>query len=209
MKRVLILSPSAITQAGLAVLIAEASNQWEPIKTSLPGDHWPTLPPADCALMSWPLAEDSLADLDFSAETALPVVALLAPESDPSPVELWQAGLVGLLPEQASGQEIVAALNAAMAGLMTIHPVLLRNLLPLEVALQPVIPSRQPEALTPREVEVLTLLANGLSNKAIAQRLHLSEHTVKYHTSAIFAKLDVSTRTEAAIAGAKAGLILL
>ena len=64
-------------------------------------------------------------------------------------------------------------------------------------------------ALTPREIEVLTLLAQGASNKTIAQTLIISEHTVKFHLSAIFAKLDVSTRTEAAIAGARLGLILL
>ncbi len=208
MKRVLIISPSAITQAGLAALIAEADDQWEGLRTGQPV-AWSALPPADCALISWPLAEDGLASLDFSAEPAPPVVALLDQESHLSALELWQAGLVGVLPEQASGKEIIAALNAAAAGLMTIHPRLISDRLSLETALPNFVPSEQAEALTPREVEVLTLLADGLSNKAIAQRLHLSEHTVKYHTSALFAKLNVSSRTEAAIVGAKAGLILL
>ncbi|NJL47054.1 MAG: response regulator transcription factor [Leptolyngbyaceae cyanobacterium SM2_5_2] len=208
MKRVLIISLSAITQAGLAALIAEASDQWEGVRTRLPLATWPAFPPADCALVSWPLAEDEVASLDVAAEVALPVVALLGQGVDISPVELWQAGLTGLLPEQASGREIVAALNAAVAGLIAIHPRFLSDLLVLDVALLPRLPSEQ-AVLTPREVEVLTLLADGLSNKAIAQQLHLSEHTIKYHISAIFAKLNVSTRTEAAIVGAKAGLILL
>nr|WP_242028103.1 response regulator transcription factor [Pseudanabaena sp. FACHB-2040] len=65
------------------------------------------------------------------------------------------------------------------------------------------------QPLTNREVEVLTLLAEGVGNKTIARRLTLSEHTVKFHISTIFAKLNVSSRTEAVIVGARLGLILL
>jgi DNA-binding NarL/FixJ family response regulator len=209
MKRVLILSPSAITQAGLSAIIAEESDRWQvmnaaaqPTLSREPGD-WSNA--ADCALVSWPMMGDGPTDLDLV--NGLPVVALLNAWSDVDLPELLQIGWVGLLPSQASGAEIVAALDAATAGLMTIHPTLLDSLLTLNGSLQSKPP--QAEALTPREVEVLALLAEGLSNKAIARRLHLSEHTIKYHTTAIFAKLNVSSRTEAAIAGARAGLILL
>jgi DNA-binding NarL/FixJ family response regulator len=137
------------------------------------------------------------------------MVALLEPGSNLALPELLHHGLAGLLPDQASGAEIVAALEAAVAGLITVHPALVDGLLAGNGERPPIAPLGQAEALTPREVEVLALLAEGLSNKAIARRLHLSDHTVKYHTSAIFAKLNVSSRTEAAIAGARAGLILL
>lgn len=65
------------------------------------------------------------------------------------------------------------------------------------------------EALTPRELEVLEVLAEGLSNRAIALRLHISEHTVKFHVSAIFAKLGAENRTDAVRRGVRLGLITL
>lgn len=221
MKRVLILSPSAITQAGLSALIAEESttdpdrsaNRWQVIPSSpapltvAASEAWNNA--ADCALISWPLASGGQPDLELVEDLAMPVVALIDVWSDVALGELLQTGRVGLLPGQASGAEIVAALDAAVAGLVVVHPALLDSLLTSTESLQSTAPPAQTEALTPREVEVLAMLAEGLSNKAIARRLHLSEHTIKYHTSAIFTKLNVSSRTEAAIAGARAGFILL
>ncbi|MBD2108438.1 response regulator transcription factor [Nodosilinea sp. FACHB-13] len=214
MKRVLIISPSAITQAGLSSIIAEESaadtdgsaNRWQVVGAAAQplSREWA----ADCALVSWPMVGDGLSDLDLVNDLAMPVVALIDAWSDVALLELLQ-GRIGLLPGQASGAEIVAALDAAVAGLVAVHPSLLDSLLASTESLQATAPPHQTEALTPREVEVLTMLAEGLSNKAIARRLHLSEHTIKYHTSAIFSKLNVSSRTEAAIAGARAGFILL
>jgi DNA-binding CsgD family transcriptional regulator len=63
------------------------------------------------------------------------------------------------------------------------------------------------EALTPREHEVLALLADGISNRDIATRLNISEHTVKFHLASIFGKLGVSTRTEAVQRGLRLGVI--
>ncbi|MGB8698897.1 MAG: helix-turn-helix transcriptional regulator [Thermosynechococcaceae cyanobacterium] len=65
------------------------------------------------------------------------------------------------------------------------------------------------ECLTPREMEVLAFLSQGLSNKAIATRLHLSAHRVKFHVGSIFEKLGASSRTEAVAIGLRQGLILL
>jgi DNA-binding NarL/FixJ family response regulator len=63
--------------------------------------------------------------------------------------------------------------------------------------------------LTPREVEVLRLLADGLANKEIAGRLGISDHTAKFHVAAILGKLHAATRAEAVAIGLRAGLILL
>ena len=63
------------------------------------------------------------------------------------------------------------------------------------------------EALTPREKDVLALLADGYRNREIAERLGISEHTVKFHLASIFGKLGASTRTEAVRKGLKLGLI--
>jgi DNA-binding NarL/FixJ family response regulator len=64
-------------------------------------------------------------------------------------------------------------------------------------------------ALTPRELDVLAALADGASNKAIARRLGISYHTVKFHVAAILAKLDADSRTEAVARAAHLGLVML
>jgi DNA-binding NarL/FixJ family response regulator len=66
-----------------------------------------------------------------------------------------------------------------------------------------------PEPLTTREHEVLQLLAEGLSNKLVARRLRISEHTVKFHVSSIYAKLGATNRTEAVSHAARRGLVTL
>ena len=69
--------------------------------------------------------------------------------------------------------------------------------------------SRPAQSLTPRESEVLAMLAEGLGNRAIAARLAISEHTVKTHVAAIFGKLGVSTRAEAVAIGVRSGMLML
>jgi DNA-binding NarL/FixJ family response regulator len=70
-------------------------------------------------------------------------------------------------------------------------------------------PDRPLEALTPRELDVLTLLADGVGNREIARRLEITEHTVKFHLSAVFGKLGATTRTEAVRRALRYGLIHL
>jgi DNA-binding NarL/FixJ family response regulator len=122
-----------------------------------------------------------------------------------------------ILPAWASDKEIHAAIEAVGAGLMTIHPGVFSEVLAAEnerVAFIPEYSSRELldspiQQLSPRESEILNLLADGLANKEIAWRLKISEHTVKFHISSIFNKLDASTRAEAVAIGARRGLIIL
>jgi DNA-binding CsgD family transcriptional regulator len=72
-----------------------------------------------------------------------------------------------------------------------------------------VAPDLLAEPLTAREHEVVQLLAQGLSNKAVGERLGISEHTAKFHVNAILTKLDAQTRTDAVVRAARLGLILL
>ena len=65
------------------------------------------------------------------------------------------------------------------------------------------------EALSPREIEVLGMMAEGIGNKEIAARLAISEHTVKFHVASIMGKLHAGTRTEAVMLGVRMGLILV
>jgi two-component system, NarL family, response regulator YdfI len=115
-----------------------------------------------------------------------------------------QAGVRGILPDTSTELELSAAMVAIASGWVVMHPSAIESFdLRSKVTLDRV------RVLTPREVEVLVQIGAGLGNKAIAQILHVSEHTVKFHISSIFQKLDVSTRTEAVTAGIRLGLILL
>jgi len=95
---------------------------------------------------------------------------------------------------------MLAAVHAVALGLVVIAP----SLLPEGVARTN---SDSFEALTTRELEVLTLMAEGMPNKQIAAELGLSLHTVKFHAAAIFAKLGAASRTEAVTQGIRFGLL--
>lgn len=147
--------------------------------------------------------------LSPDAAQRTPAFVLLVDEpTATTAAEALRGGARGVLPTDATPDEIIAALEAAAAGLVT---------LPADVAATLVssarLPSRQPVAatqpLTPREIEVLGMLAEGLANKNIAARLGISEHTVKTHVASILTKLDAFSRAEAVAIGARQGLILL
>jgi two-component system, NarL family, response regulator YdfI len=110
-----------------------------------------------------------------------------------------------ILPRSASPAELVAAIQAAAAGLIAVHPDSVEAL----VAGPRSAPTRQPQSLTPRELGVLEMLAEGVGNKEIAKRLGISEHTVKFHIGSIFGKLGANTRTEAVTQGIRQGYVLI
>ena len=120
-------------------------------------------------------------------------------------VRAVRSGARAVLPRSASADAIVAAVEAAAAGLVVLPADTLAEL-PQGTAAGTAAP---PEPLTAREAQILALLAEGLVNKQIAARLGISRHTVKTHLAALFHKLGVSTRAEAVAAGARAGMILL
>ncbi|MSQ36473.1 MAG: response regulator transcription factor [Dehalococcoidia bacterium] len=153
-------------------------------------------------------AADVEAVATFAARTAAPLV-LLGGRGD----ELARA-LAGVpharLPRDATADELAAAVRAVAAGLIVAHPAALRGVPSAGVG-----GAHDDErwgddpGLTPRELEVLRELARGLPNKAVARELGISEHTVKYHTGAIFAKLGARSRTEAVTLAARRGLLAL
>jgi DNA-binding NarL/FixJ family response regulator len=108
-------------------------------------------------------------------------------------------GGLALLPTSASADQIVAAIEATAAGLAVVHPDHAGSLSAR--------PSDDP--LTPREREVLHLLAAGLGNKEIAGRLAISDHTAKFHVSQILAKLNAVSRAEAVSIAMRRGLVPL
>lgn len=114
-----------------------------------------------------------------------------------------EAGAVGYLLKDVGRAELLAAIRAAGAGQPSLHPVAQRYL--MQQVLAPTAASPL-AVLTQREVEVLRLIAAGESNKSIARRLSLSIGTVKGHVSAILAKLNVNSRTQAALLAVEQGL---
>ena len=141
-------------------------------------------------------------------ESRTPAIVLLTDTEDAHVNDWINFGISAVLPLEATASEIGGAVQAAAAGLFVIHPVVIESLSDLRPVVPPGGETSQP-SLTPREVEVLNLMAQGLGNKEIAWRLGISEHTVKFHIGSIFNKLDVSGRTEAVTVGIRTGLIML
>ena len=127
-------------------------------------------------------------------------IVLLVPEPDPAVVnQIRRAGVGGVLQSNASSEQIVQAIKSVASGLMV-----------FDRALAPQSPDDELlEQLTPRENEVLRLLADGLGNKEIALKLSVSEHTIKFHIHSILGKLGAASRTEAVTRGLRSGLIEL
>jgi DNA-binding NarL/FixJ family response regulator len=125
-----------------------------------------------------------------------PVVVLWNPERADAVHALLRLGVRALLPRNAGARELIAALEGANAGLVSLAPEVLESLVSPNF--------RQPvRAATPGHA------AEGLGNKIVASRLGISEHTVKTHIASIFTKLGADTRAEAVAIGARHGMILL
>jgi len=144
--------------------------------------------------------------------TDFSVVLLTESASPAASAEAFRAGVHAVLPNDISPDQLVAALQAAAIGLLVLHPTLapaqINNSFPAPSSRRSAL-EELAEPLTPRESEVLQMLASGLGNKMIAEKLGISEHTVKFHVASILGKLGASTRTEAVSIGIRRGLVLL
>ena len=203
--RVLIVADDPLARAGLAALLADQVGYTIVGQVAGDSDLPASLDVYQPDVVLWDLgwSPSSIFDLPVDPKTFdLPFVALL---NDPQQAtDAWAAGMQGLLLRDADATQLLAALRAVTQGLVTIAPTLADSLFP-QVQLSP--PSLV-ETLTPRESEVLQLLAEGLPNKTIALRLDISEHTVKFHVNAIMSKLNAQSRTEAVVRATQLGLIL-
>jgi two-component system, NarL family, response regulator YdfI len=198
--RVSVVASSEIVRAGLVALLRGSPS------ISVVGSH--------SSLAGIGEEEDGsviLFDVDANAEEGAPGVSIILTDAaDPS----WLAGTLrsgtkAILPRNASGPEIMAAIEGVAAGLVVLHPESVQSVLPMSASSERALPPTPQHALTPREIEVLGMLAEGQGNKAIAWKLNISEHTVKFHVSSVFSKLNVSSRTEAVTIGIRLGLIML
>lgn len=204
--RLLICAPDLLTRVGLAALLQEYED------LAIVGQVMPSAELSEQALLYqaelivWDLGwvtPELTALLAQVADDSPPILVLL-PTSDDG-LSLWQAGARALLLRDSEPATLVATIRALIHGLAVFDPAILPTLpATSSIAMDSLV-----EPLTNREEEVLQALALGLSNKLIARRLDISEHTVKFHVNAILGKLGAQSRTDAVVRATRAGLIRL
>jgi DNA-binding NarL/FixJ family response regulator len=211
--RVLIVADDPLARAGLATLLTQQPGCSVVGQMAAHTDVLASLHLYQPDVVVWDLgwepglgsvdAPTSLERLAEVRDTGQPIVALLP--DDRYAAMVWASGVRGLLRRDVDAATLALALPAVVQGLVVSDAALVTGLLP---ARQPPLTAAA-EALTPREQEVLRLLAEGLPNKTIADRLNISEHTVKFHVNAILSKLGAQSRTEAVVRATRLGLLLL
>lgn len=193
----------------LAACLSDRSDCVLSAETDSDGDLAAAAADADAIL--WDLGEDvdaSLARIAEARSLRLPVVAVIGDtdaEDGRDGIRALAAGAAGLLLRGADAGRLVLAARAAAGGLLALDPSLVEAALPVRDAA-----SEAPiETLTPREREVLALMAEGLANRLIAERLGITEHTAKFHVHTILGKLGTQSRTEAVVRAVRLGLVAI
>ena len=201
--RLLLVGDDPLARSALAALVAEDSRILL-VGQAAPAEAASLLQALDPDVVLWDVGLEHERDADaplFGAEW--PLVALVAGETQ---VALARAaGARGILRRDLDAPRLLAALHGAALGLVVYDDAAAASLLRPAALL----PRALVEPLTPREQEVLQLLASGLSNKAIAQRLAISEHTAKFHVAKLLQKLGALSRSEAVFLGARMGLLVV
>ena len=203
--RVLIADDQGLVREGLATLLA-AQDVIEVAATAADGQQAVAL--CDRHLPDVVLMDLRMPQLDGveatrqirSAHPQIEIVVLTTYADDASILGALQAGARGYLTKDAGAAEIARAVHAAAAGQTLLDPAVQQRLLAAAADGRPEPPRHPaslPDELTPREAEVLGLIAGGLSNAEIAARLVISEATVKTHVNHVFAKTGARDRAQA------------
>ena len=188
------------------IVVAEAGDGEEAIR--LAGEFKPDVAIIDIAM---PKLDGIEATKQIKAHyPAIAVLIFSAYDDDQFVFSLLEAGAAGYLLKSVHGRELIDAVRAVYAGESVLHPSIARKVLN-RFAPAPGTPkaAESSEVLTEREVEVLKLATRGLSNQDIANKLYLSLRTVQAHLGHVFNKLQVSSRTEAAVRALKEGWLTL
>jgi two-component system, NarL family, nitrate/nitrite response regulator NarL len=201
--RLLVLADDPLARAGLVAVLAEAPG------LAVVGQA--DLGPDAAAALAFLAPEVVVVDLGWSPDTALAAMAdldlaipllLLAPGAEAAPA--LAEPVRGLVARDAPAAQLRLAVQAIAGGLAVLGPGFTAGGTGQDHG-----GDLGASDLTPREREVLGLMAEGLPNKAIARALGISEHTVKFHTNAVMGKLHAQSRTEAVMRAARLGLVAL
>ena len=198
MTRIYILAPTPMARAGLRSMLEEAG-------LDVVGGEEDAAKPIDADVIV--VSEEGMLQEAGAITTADGAQSILVLAEDDRTVSLLRNLPVrgwGIVAPDAPAEELVAAIVAVGEGLVVLPRLLIEHVLQ-----NPSVADQIDESLTTREQEVLELLVEGFSNRLIAGELHISEHTVKFHISSLYAKLGVSSRAEAVSRGARLGLISL
>jgi NarL family two-component system response regulator YdfI len=211
MIRAFVVAPTPMILAGLHAMLTTGEIQVVGESAS-PAEMIVELPTIDVIVVDHLLLEDvarAIANDSSAGRIALVVLTNSGERPLPTLRTLALRGW-GVVPVEATSAELQAVVTAVAQGFVVL-PVALSGQFsePRPVVVGTLNLSSPDEALTNREREVLELVSQGLSNKLIARRLMISEHTVKFHISAISTKLGASSRTDAVSRGVRRGLITL
>lgn len=207
MIRVLIVDDHPIVRTGLGGLV-DAAPDLQVVGTAATGEDAVAAveaAPPDVVLMDLRMPGmdgDEATGRILAVAPEVRVVILTTYETDDAILRAIGAGASGYLLKAAPEQELLAGIRAVAAGEVALAPSVARVL--VRQASHPPPPA---PVLTPREREVLSLVAAGLSNRAIGSRLHVGEATVKTHLLHVFAKLEVDDRTRAVTRAMELGLL--
>lgn len=201
----LIVAADPLARAGLATLLDDREQIELMGQIAIADEAVDDLALYQPDLLLWDLGWDASEAPAALVEIDLPVLALLPHEELAGAV--WANGAAGMLMRDAASEELLAAIQAVARDLRVLDPRLAYAIATAAATIAEEEPLEEP--LTPRELEVLQLLAEGLANRTIAHELTISEHTVKFHVNAIMGKLNAQSRTEAVVRATRLGLILL
>jgi NarL family two-component system response regulator YdfI len=201
--RVFVLARSTVVRTGLESIVQSSS-----VLELAGASEWARFGHAalhSCDVLLADVGEVETDVIQSLGRLPVPVVLLVEAWDQEILNAILRSGMRGVISAESGADEIEGAIQAVNSGLVAIAPA--GSALLLGEARQPA--EALPEPLSDRESEVLSLLAEGLSNKIIAFRLDISEHTVKTHVTAILAKLGAASRTEAVAQAIRRGLVML
>ncbi len=202
--RVLVVSLDRLSRAGLAAVLDQQPGLTVMAQVSGDENSLLTLDVYAPDVIVWDVSWDTSSAMDnlrLLPENTPPVLALAATENQAA--QARAAGAQAFLSRDASPEALAAAIVALSYGLRVTDPALAGGSAPAAPG------PGSASLLTPREQDVLRLLAEGLPNKGVASRLGVSEHTVKFHVNSIMGKLNAQSRTEAVTLATRLGLLPL
>ncbi len=212
--QIFVIADNLLARAGLAAVLAAGSDSPEQQvvgQSAADSALAPQLRSSDPDLLVWDFGWNTTAMLErlssIVEEFNLPALALVPDDETAAAVwaALGETPARGLLRRDTEADALYTALAAVAQGLVVLDPLYAEALL----SVPPVSELPPAQALTPRESEVLQLLAEGLANKTIAAQLGISENTVKFHVNAILSKLNAQSRTEAVVRATRLGWVIL